>query len=201
MSTAPPARTNAAADAGGLAPWALHGYAIVSDEGMIADARGAMPAALVNEADWAYFQAELDRADLVLVGQRSHEAAPNTRRRRRLVVSSSAAALEQRPDAWWWNPQALSLRAVLERLLPAGGRVAVPGGQGVFDLVAGERAFAEFHLCHAVGVKLPEGHPAFSAIARGATVSSVLAAAGLAPGPTQTIDPAVPVTLTVWRRA
>src|SRR5271169_3255695 len=43
----------------------IHGYAIVSDDDRIADASGGMPTTLRNEADWAYFQAELDRADLV----------------------------------------------------------------------------------------------------------------------------------------
>ena len=45
----------------------IHGYAIVSDDDRIADARGVMPRALLNDADWAYFQAELDRADLVVL--------------------------------------------------------------------------------------------------------------------------------------
>ena len=62
----------------------IHGYAIVSDDDRIADASGAMPEALRNEADWAYFQAGLDAADWVALGRASHEAAPNLRRRRRL---------------------------------------------------------------------------------------------------------------------
>jgi dihydrofolate reductase len=178
----------------------LCGYAIVSDEGMIADADGTMPAQLRNDADWAYFQAELDRAQLVLLGRLSHLAAPNPRRRPRLVVSASVASLERRPEAWWWNPAALALPAVLERLLPQGGRVAVPGGTGVFDLVLRHGAFAEFHLAHAVGVKIPGGRPAFSALGAGESAGSLLGRCGLQPGPPITLDPAAPVEMVVWRR-
>jgi hypothetical protein len=66
----------------------LHGYAIISDDDCIADAYGQFPDALRNEADWDYFQAQLDRADLILLGRRSHEAAPNAKRRLRMIMSS-----------------------------------------------------------------------------------------------------------------
>ncbi|MCW5636334.1 MAG: hypothetical protein KIT17_23560 [Rubrivivax sp.] len=178
----------------------LCGYAIVSDEGMIADASGRMPPELQNEADWTYFQSQLDLAQLTLLGRESHLAAPNKRDRARLVASSSVAALEKRPDAWWWNPASVSLSRVLEQLLPLGGRIAVPGGMRVFDLVLEQGAFAEFHLARAIGVKIPGGRPAFSAQARGATPESILGRAGLTPGPTITLDEAAPVELVVWRR-
>lgn len=185
---------------GGPGAYALHGYAIVSDDSMIADAAGVMPAALKNDADWAYFQAELDLAQLVMLGRRSHELAPNPLRRRRLVASSSVASLEQRADAWWWNPAALSARAALEMALPGGGRVAVPGGQVLFDLLIGEGAFEQFHLARAIGVRLPGGRPVFSAAAHGATAESVLGQAGMRAGPTVTLDASAPVLLTVWQR-
>lgn len=178
----------------------VHGYAIVSDDGMIAGADGHMPAALRNDADWAYFQSQLDLSQLVLVGRRSHEAAPSTGRRRRVVVSRSAASLELRGHAWWWNPAAVSFVAMLSQLLPEGGRIAVPGGQGVFDLLGEWGAFDQFHLTRAQGVKLPGGHPAFSAQARLGSVENVLAAQGLHPGPEVTLDAAGPVVLSVWNR-
>ncbi|MDE3175476.1 MAG: hypothetical protein KGM15_05120, partial [Pseudomonadota bacterium] len=59
----------------------IHGYAIVSQDDRIADAAGIMPECLKNDADWAHFQAELDRADWIALGRASHEAAPNQRGR------------------------------------------------------------------------------------------------------------------------
>ena len=76
----------------------VHGYAIVSDDDCIADAGGAMPRALHNEADWDYFQRGLDLADLVVIGRTSHEVTPNRKGRRRLILSRQAAGLEQRAD-------------------------------------------------------------------------------------------------------
>ncbi len=179
--------------------YAIHGYAIVSDDGMIATRDGAMPAALKNEADWRYFQAGLDLADLVLLGRKSHESHPDPRRPR-LVASTSVESLDKRSDAWWWNPSAMPLDRVLETILPGGGRVAVPGGQGVFDLLSDACAFSYFHMARAVGVRMTNGHPIFSAIARGMTVESVLARSGMRPGPSSFIDPVAPVVLTVWQR-
>ena len=178
----------------------LHGYAIVSGDGMIADASNTMPAELKNERDWAYFQTELNLCQLVLVGRRSHEAAPSTGKRRRVVMSRSASSLEFRNNVWWWNPQALTLSDALLHLLPEGGRVAVPGGQAVFDLLAQLKAFHTFHLSCVVGLKLPGGHPAFSAQTTGASLASILLAQGLKPHQTQVIDPSPLVTLQLWQR-
>jgi len=180
-------------------PVEVHGYAIVSRDDRIADSNGVMPASLKNEADWAYFQAELLRADLTLLGRASHEATPNLRRRRRVVVSRGARGLEQRADAFWWNPRDMPWARAAAILAPEGGRVAVPGGQVAFDLFLAEGFFA-FHLSRATRVGLPGGRGLFSACERGETAETLLARAGLEPEPIQTIDVAEAVTLTVWRR-
>lgn len=71
---------------------------------MIADSSGRMPEQLKNDADWAYFQSQLDLSQLVLVGRRSHDAAPSTGRRKRVVISRSVSDLDQRVnDVWWWK--------------------------------------------------------------------------------------------------
>src|ERR1700684_1545998 len=106
-------------------PIQIHGYAIVSDDDRIAGADAVTPPSLRNDADWAYFQLELDRADLVALGRLGHEANPNVKGRRRLVLSSAARGLQQRSDAWWWNPAQISWREAAKILLPNGGRVAV----------------------------------------------------------------------------
>ena len=181
-----------------MKPVEVHGYAIVSADDRIADADGEMPASLKNEADWAYFQAELSRADFVLLGRASHEATPNLKRRRRVVVSRSARGLEERADAVWWNPLEMSWATATAILAPEGGRVAVPGGQGPFDLFLAE-GYAAFHLSRARRALLPGGRAVFSACENGASAEAQLAAAGLKAGPTETIDASEGVTLTLWR--
>jgi dihydrofolate reductase len=177
----------------------IHGYAIVSQDDRIAGADGRTPDALRNEADWAYFQRELDRADLVALGRLGHEANPNVRGRRRLVLSRSAGGLERRGAEWWWNPAGRSWAEASAALLPEGGRVAVPGGRDVFDLFL-SIGYAAFHLTRAETVRLGAGRAIFGTSERGRPASEVLAGAGLSPGPVEVLDAAARVTLTVWRR-
>lgn len=176
----------------------IHGYAIISDDDRIAGADGATPPSLRNAADWAYFQRGLDRANLVALGRRGHEANPNVKGRRRLVLSSRSSGLEQRDDAWWWSPARLAWGEVAARLLPDGGRVAVPGGQGVFDLFCAV-GYSAFHLSRAHGARLRGGRALFGACDRGLTAEAVLRGAGLAPGAVEIMDASANVTLTVWR--
>ena len=177
----------------------IHGYAIVSQDDRIADASGVTPEALRNEADWAYFQAELDRAAVTVLGRLGHAANPNPKGRLRLVLSASAAGLERRADGWWWNPERVPWAEAIARVLPAGGRVAVPGGRRVFDLFLGI-GYDAFHLSRAESVRIGAGTALFSACDAGESAEAVLARHGLAPGQRRVIDPAGPVTLTVWRR-
>ena len=177
----------------------IHGYAIVSQDDRIADAAGAMPDSLKNEADWAYFQAELDRADLVALGRASHEATPNVRGRRRLIVSSRANGLEEKPDGWWWRPEVLSFAEVAARLTPAGGRIAVPGGQGVFGLFL-RLGYTAFHLARAEAATLPGGRGIFAATERGESADATLRSAGLRAGETRWLDEAARVSLAVYTR-
>ncbi|MFT7026169.1 MAG: hypothetical protein ACJAVS_000385 [Paracoccaceae bacterium] len=175
-------------------PWQIHGYAIVCEAGCIADAGGTLPKALMNDADWAYFQAELDLADITVLGRVSHEAAPNPKGRLRVVMTSRVDGLIHGGDAWLWNPGDLPATDMLTALLPLGGRVAVPGGRGPFDLFL-IHGFAGFHLSRKAGVTLAGGVPAFSG---GGAPEDHLRAAGLVPGPVRDIDPDDRVTLTVW---
>ena len=175
----------------------VHGYAIVSRDDRIADASGAMPEGLRNAADWAYFQAELDLCDWVALGRLSHEAAPNPRRRRRLIVSNATRGLEPRADGWWWRPEDVAFAEVAARLLPVGGRLAVPGGQGVFGLFLG-LGYAAFHLARAEGVSLPGGRRIF---AEADSADATLRRAGLTPGPPRWLDQPALVSLTVYARA
>ena len=177
----------------------IHGYAIVSRDDRIADASGAMPEGLRNEADWAYFQAGLDAADWVALGRASHEAAPNPKRRRRLVVSNSARGLETRPDGVWWRPDASGFDEVAARLLPHGGRIAVPGGQGVFELFL-RLGYDAFHLARAEAAALPGGRGLFATTEGGESADAALRRGGLTPGPVRWLDEAARVSLRVYSR-
>lgn len=178
----------------------IHGYVIVSLDDRIADAAGAMPESLRNKADWAYFQGELDRADWVALGRASHEATPNVRRRRRLILSSSSRGLEERPDGWWWRPEAVKFADVAARLAPQGGRFAVPGGQGVFELFL-RLGYTAFHLARAQGATLPGGRGVFAGAESGDPAEATLRQAGLAPRATRWLDVGARVSLTVFERS
>src|SRR5262245_61372202 len=96
----------------------VEGHAIVSEDGMIADARGEMPDGLRNDADWALFQAALDRSALIVLGSLGHKRHPN-RGRCRLVLTHAVEALAPDPDdllADFWNPAGMPIETVLHRL-------------------------------------------------------------------------------------
>jgi dihydrofolate reductase len=176
----------------------IHGYAIVSDNDCIADASGHTPEVLRNEADWAYFQAELSKSAVTVLGRLGHEANANPKGRLRMILSSSSLGLERRADGWWWNPVKVSWEEAILTVLPEGGRVAVPGGRQVFDLFLGI-GYDAFHLTRAEGTHVPEGVPVFSGCQVGRSAETILAEQGLMPGETQVLDPVGRITLAIWR--
>lgn len=188
-----------------MRPFRLTGYAIISDDDCIADAEGNMPTVLMNEADWRYFQAGLDRAALVLIGRRGHEAHPNPPHRRRLVLTSTVDGFTRDPDrhgvgaVYRVNPAAIPLEDALARLVPPGAEVAVPGGRLVFDagLVFG---FDAFHLARKRGARLKGGMRIFTACQDGTRPEMILAQHSLMPAETLSLDPAAKVDMVVHRR-
>jgi hypothetical protein len=177
----------------------ITGYAIVSDDDKIAGADGLIPPSLRNEEDWKLYQREQEVANLVVFARRSHELEPNIHKTPRLVVSREAPGLEQRPDGWWWDPRRTTWEEVAARLLPTGGRVAVGGGQVVFDLFL-MIGFDGFHLSRAHGVKLPGGRSVFSACDKGVPAATVLEQHGLSLSKTIPLDSAHDVEMTIWER-
>lgn len=143
------------------------GYAIASSDGFIADRDGHMPDALRFEADWGYFQAALDEADITLLGRHTHQAAPNTKHRRRLVVSRGArAVIQEDAETWWVNPRdvtpAAAAAVVSGASAPGASKtIAVVGGTGVFGWILDEGGYDEFHLTLAHHVRLGAGRPLF----------------------------------------
>ena len=65
----------------------VEGYDFVSDDGMLANAVGVMPAALKFEADRRFFERALDDVDLVVHGRHSHEHPRHSHLRRRLILT------------------------------------------------------------------------------------------------------------------
>ena len=181
-------------------PIEIHGYAIVSDDDMIAAADGLTPVSLRNEKDWEYYQRAQARSALVVLARRSHEFEPNVRGDSRLVISQAAVeALEKRADAVWWNPARVGWKDVAARILPFGGEVAVCGGQGAFDLFLAI-GYDAFHMSRAHGVLLPGGRSVFSACEQGVSAEAVLADAGLSVSETIPLDPEHGVEMKVWRK-
>ena len=100
------------------------------DDDRIADADGRMPAALRNDADWAYFQAELDRADWVAhrPGEPRGDAQPKGRRRlvafaHRARARAARRRLVVEPAVGW--PGRTSRRASR----PQAARLPCPAGR------------------------------------------------------------------------
>ena len=98
------------------------GYAIVSADGMIADADGRMPPALQNPADARFFSEALDRAAVLVHGRHSHEGHANSPRRRRVVVTRHAAAIAADPEVASFRAVEPSRRDVRRRLRGARNR-------------------------------------------------------------------------------
>lgn len=169
----------------------FEGHAIVSANGMIADATGEVPPALRNEADWRQYQAALDASVLVVTGRRGHERFRNPGRPR-LVLTRSIAALAPDPGdplATFWNPAGLPLETVLTEIGIGDGTIAITG---IFDFFLPR--LTGFLLSESHRLVLPGGRPCF----RGGHPRTVLAARGLRPDTVELIDPAAMVTSTRW---
>lgn len=180
----------------------VEGYAIVSVEGMIANAAGVMPDAIRNNADQRFLQSELNRAAVIVHGRHSSEGGPRAAQRKRIILTRKVPSLSDdpaHPHSVLWNPAGATLEAALSRLDVVEGLVAILGGTEVFDLFL--PFYDAFHLTRALHAKIPAGRPVFSQVGPGKTPEDVLAGAGLKPGPRRDLDAAAAITLTTWTRA
>jgi dihydrofolate reductase len=180
----------------------IEGYAIVSADGMIADAGGVMPDSLKSEADQRFFERQLDHVDVVVHGRRSHEGQPNSPRRRRLVATRRIGAIAPDPDnprSALWNPAGASFAEACAALGLAGGVAAIIGGPEVYSLFL-EIGYDDFYLSRVGKVALPGGLPVFSQGREGRAPEDVLRQFGLEPDSERTLDEANGVTLMSWRR-
>jgi dihydrofolate reductase len=183
-----------------IGPNRVEGYAIVSADGMIADAAGKMPDTIRNPADQSFLQAELDRAAMVVHGRHSHEGGPRSARRKRLIVTRGIVALSpdpSQPNTLLWNPAGATLEAAIKALGAGDGSIAIIGGTQVFGLFLPR--YDAFHLTRAENARIPGGRPVFPEVGPNATPEDVLAGHGLRAGPQRAVDAGAGITLTTWQ--
>jgi dihydrofolate reductase len=178
----------------------IEGYAIVSEDGMLADAARRMPDSLKFRADQRFFEHGLDGDDVVVHGRHSQEQFARSPLRQRLILTRGIGDLAPHPRnrrARYWNPAGASFEKALAVLNEPKGRIAVIGGTDVFGQFLD--LFDLFHLTRAPGVWLPGGRPVFPGVPSRCP-EEVLAEHGLRPGPVQVLDPACGLTLVSWHR-
>jgi dihydrofolate reductase len=182
-------------------PHRIEGYAIVSEDGMLANAAGVMPDALQFEADKNFFEHGLDGVDIVVHGRNSHERQPRSYLRRRLILTRLIPTVAVDPSnekALFWNPAGASFEQALALLGKPDGRIGIIGGTEVFAMFLDR--YDVFHLSRVPDVRLPGGRPVFPDVPT-RTPEEVLASNGLDQGQRQVLDPTYGLALVSWRRS
>jgi len=184
-----------------MADLRIEGYVIVSADGMLAGADHVMPNELKFEGDKQFFEAALNRADLIVHGRHSHEDQPNSTRRKRIILTHKIAALAAdpaTPKATLWNPDGASFEAACDFADVNSGTVAIIGGPIVFGMFM--NSYDTFWLSEAAQVRLPGGDGCFPGVPEHSP-QQVLAAHGLTAGEKRMLDPFHEISVTPWRRA
>jgi hypothetical protein len=182
-------------------PRRIEGYAIVSEDGMLANAAGIMPDSLKFEADRHFFERGLDGVDVVVHGLHSHEGQQGSDLRRRLILTQQIPTIAADPSnekALFWNPAGASFEQALAALGAPDSSVGVVGGTNVFGLFLDR--YDVFYLSRAPGVRLPGGRPVFPGVPT-QTPEEVLASHGLHRGQRQVLDPAKGLAVVSWQRS
>ena len=121
------------------------GHAIISRDCCIADSTGLMPRALISETDWLLFQEDLNRSDLVVLGRASYEKFSENKRNR-LIPTNRINGYEMGDDICFFNPNDIPINEILLKYNPFPKKIAVAGGQGVYQLIFEQYSYSEFHL-------------------------------------------------------
>jgi dihydrofolate reductase len=184
-------------------PTRIEAYAIISEDGMLADVQRHIPPALQVKADQDFFRRGLEGAAALVHGRHSGEGPPGERERYRLIATRTVGSIARDP-AWpralLWNPEGASLEEAWSALAPPPGTLAVLGGAEVYAYFL-IRGCDVFHLSRVPHVRLPGGRAVFSDLGPEKSPEDVLRAHGFAPGPTQVLDARLGVTLVSWTRA
>jgi hypothetical protein len=178
----------------------IEGYVIVSGDGMLANAARVMPEGLKFAGDQRFFNAGLDRVDLVVHGRNSFEDQPNSPLRRRIVVTRTTGSIAPDPSnakATLWNPTGATFEAACELAGVRSGTAAIIGGPVVFAMFLDR--YDTFWLSQAPHLRIPDGEPCLPGVpAR--TPQAILAAHGLVADAAEILDVAHDVSVTPWRR-
>jgi dihydrofolate reductase len=182
-------------------PRHIEGYAIVFEDGMLANAVGIMPDSLKFEADRHFFECGLDGVDVVVHGRHSNERQPRSYLRRRLILTRQVPSIAADPSnekVLFWNPAGASFEKAMAVLGTPDGSAGVIGGTDVFGMFLDR--YDVFHLTRASGVRLPGGRPVFPEVPT-RTPEEVLASHGLDRGQRQVLDPAKGLVMVSWQRS
>jgi hypothetical protein len=182
-------------------PKRIEGYAIVSEDGMLANSAGVMPDALKFKADQAFFERGLDGVDVVVHGRHSHEQQRHSDLRRRLILTHRISTIAPDPShkkALLWNPAGASLEHAMAILGVPEGSIGVIGGTEVFGFFLDR--YDVFYLSRALAVRLPGGRPVFPEVPT-RTPEQVLARHGLEPHRQQLLDAEKGIAVVEWRRS
>jgi len=178
----------------------IEGYAIVSDDGMLANSLGIMPDSLTFKADHDFFERGLDGVDLVVQGRHSHEHQAKSALRPRIILTRKLPALARDPvdaKAVLWNPAGASFEEALDALGPPNSRIGIIGGTEGFGLFLDR--YNVFFLSRAPGVRLPNGRPVFPGVPD-KTPEAVMAEHGLQAAERLILDAGRGIAVTAWRR-
>jgi dihydrofolate reductase len=178
----------------------IEGYAVISEDGMIADASGVLPPQLIADADQRFFEEALNQVDIVVHGRNSAEQQPNSAKRRRIIVTRNVAAIAPDPanaKAVLWNPSGAMFEDAIAMLNTPIRSAAILGGTDVFDLFLGR--YTVFFLSRIAGIRLPGGRPVFPHVPT-ETPEAVLIAHGLHDQGCELSDPAARLIISRWER-
>ncbi len=178
----------------------IEGYAVVSQEGMIADSDGGFPEALKIPADQVFYHAALDRASAVANGRHSAEGGEKEHERHRIVLTrriNGVAPHPHYPHGVLWNPGSAPFEEAWLGLHLDGGTLAVVGGTDVFGLFLAI-GYDAIYLTR-TDASVPKGRPVFPGVGmNGVTPEDVLTKSGFALSETRVLDPATNIRLEVW---
>ena len=183
-------------------PSRIEGYAIISADGMIADADGKQPPGLIVKADQKFFRDGLDRAAAVAHGKFSYERGPKAAGRKRLILSRRIPSLAPHPrhaKGLLWNPAGAPFAEAWRALDVADGTLAVIGGTDTFGLFL-TIGYDAFYLTR-TDASVPRGRPVFPGVGTVTTPEEVMRTHGLALKDTRMLDPSVNCRVEEWVKA
>ena len=167
----------------------IEGYAVISREGMIAEADGSFPEAIKIKGDQIFYHAALARADAIVNGRHSAEVLAHSAERPRLILTRRIAALQADPKrrhAMHWNPAGATFAEAWASLGLERGTLTVVGGTDVFGLFL-DIGYDCFFLSCALG-SVPNGRPVFPGVGPGLSAQELLRRKGYALSASRVLD-------------